>query len=84
MAIILYIIKKKVSLGHRKERDCCQLYLAYVWEACFTRFLAEAFFPVGPVHYLWNPQVLYSTTFYLKLGPTALFTHLKIILLHCF
>ena len=71
-------------MGHRKERDRCQLYLASVWKACFTRFLAEAFFPVGPVHYLRDPQVSYSTTFYLKLSPTALFIHLKIILLQCF
>ena len=41
-------------------------------------------FVLGPVYYSQNPQVqnLIKTT--LKLGPTALFTHLKIILLQYF
>ena len=57
---------------------------ASVWEA---RFLAKAFF----FFFLWVPctvhgthKYLHSTTFSLKLDPTALFTHSKIILLQCF
>ena len=52
--------------------------LASIWEA---RFPMEVFFHVGPVHYSQDPQIPYSTTFSLKLGPMALFIHLKIILL---
>ena len=36
------------------------------------------------VHYLWTHKFHFSATFSLKMGPTALFTHLKIILLQCF
>ena len=36
------------------------------------------------MHYSWNPQVRILANFYLKLGPTTLFTHLKIILLQFF
>ena len=35
------------------------------------------------VHCSWDPQPLYSEK-KLKMGLTALFTHLKIILLQCF
>ena len=35
------------------------------------------------MHCPWNPQPLYSKKIF-KLGPTTLFTHLKIILLQCF
>ena len=38
-------------------------------------------FSVDLVHCSQDPQVLYSATISLKLGPTILFTHLKIILL---
>ena len=38
-------------------------------------------FYVGLIHYLRNPQVLFSTKIILKLGSTVPFTHLKIILL---
>ena len=41
-------------------------------------------FCVGPVHCSRDPQVLFSAKTTLKLGPTTLFTHLKIILLYCF
>ena len=41
-------------------------------------------FCVGSVHYSGDPQVQISTKKNLKLGPTVLFTHLKIILLQCF
>ena len=59
-------------------------YLASVWEVRFARFLAEAFFSVSPMHCSRDSQVPYSATFSLKLSPTALFIHLKIILLQCF
>ena len=39
---------------------------------------------VGPVHCSRDLQILFSAKFSLKLGHTALFTHLKIILLQCF
>ena len=41
-------------------------------------------FCVGPVHCSRDPQVLFLANFSLKFGFTALFTHLKIILLQCF
>ena len=41
-------------------------------------------FPMSPMHCLGDPQVLYSAKKTLKLGPTVLFIHLKIILLQCF
>ena len=52
--------------------------LASIWEAHFPM---EVFFHVGLMHYSQDPQIPYSTTFSLKLGPMALFIHLKIILL---
>ena len=39
---------------------------------------------MGPVHCSRDPQVRKNANIKLKLGPTALFTHLKIILLQCF
>ena len=36
------------------------------------------------VHYSRTHKYYFLTTFSLKMGPTALFTHLKIILLQCF
>ena len=41
-------------------------------------------FCVGPVHCSRDPQVLFLANFSLKFGFTAVFTHLKIILLQCF
>ena len=38
----------------------------------------------GPVYYSRDLQILYLAKKTLKLGPTVLFTHLKIILLQCF
>ena len=35
-------------------------------------------------HCSWDPQSLYSEKKILKMGPTVLFIHLKIILLQCF
>ena len=39
---------------------------------------------MGSVHCSWDLQVPFSFKTTLKLGPMALFTHLKIILLQCF
>ena len=39
---------------------------------------------VGPVHYSRTHKFYFSATFSLKMSPTVLFTHLKIILLQCF
>ena len=36
------------------------------------------------VYCLWTHKFHFSATFLLKIGPIALFTHLKIILLECF
>ena len=55
-----------------------------VWEAHFARFPAMRFWMVGPMHCSRDPQVLFSAKLSLKLSPTALFTHLKFILLQYF
>ena len=47
----------------------------------FAMLCASAFFFVGFVHCSWDSQVWNSANITLKLSPTALFTHLKIILL---
>ena len=47
----------------------------------FLRFAEKR---VGSMHCLLDLQVFFSAKKTLKLGPTALFTHLKIILLQCF
>ena len=58
--------------------------IVYVWIALkLFQCLCLAFL-VGPVYYLQDPQVLFSTKFSLKLDLMTLFTHLKIILLQCF
>ena len=36
---------------------------------------------VGPMYYSWDPRVLFLPKITLKLGHTAVFIHLKIILL---
>jgi len=41
-------------------------------------------FSMGPMHCSWDPQVQKNPNIKLKLDPVELFTHLKIILLHCF
>ena len=60
---------------------------------CFSLFffLAEKFDfstnfqpHVGPVHCSWTHKFYFLATFSLKMGPTVLFTHLKIILLQWF
>ena len=57
----------------------------------FLFFLAEKFNfstnfqpHVGPMHCSRTHKFYFSATFSLKMGPTVLFTHLKIILLQCF
>ena len=57
----------------------------YVWIVATSSVFARLAFFVGLLHYSRDPQVFFfieKTT--LKLGPTVLFTHLKIILLQCF
>ena len=49
-----------------------------------TESLVCLMFSVGPVHCSRDPQVRNLANFELKLSSTALFTHLKIILLQCF
>ena len=39
---------------------------------------------IALVYYLQTHKFHFSATFSLKMGPTSLFTHLKIILLQCF
>ena len=56
----------------------------WVWIATGYTFCVSAFFSLGPMHYSQDLQVLNLTKSTLKLSPTALFTHLKIILLQCF
>ena len=60
--------------------------LASWYHASFGKlvFQWKRFFSVSLVHYSRDLQVQNSATFSLKLGPTAPFTHLKIILLQCF
>ena len=45
-------------------------------EVCFCGYGG---FSVGPVHCSQDPQTSFLTKFSLKIGPMALFTHLKII-----
>ena len=40
--------------------------LASIWEARFAHFLAEAFFPMGPVHCSQDPQVPFFSNFFFK------------------
>ena len=52
--------------------------------SAFALLCTSAFFSVGPMHCSQDLQVQNLANITLKLGPTALFTHLKIILLRCF
>ena len=56
----------------------------WIWIAHLRVFIGGCVFCVGPVHCLRDLQVHFFSKNNLKLGLTALFTHLKIILLHCF
>ena len=54
-----------------------------LWDLVLKLFLLKKVH-MSLVNSARNPQVWISTNFSLKLGPTALFTHLKIILLQYF
>ena len=57
------------------------VHLVLVWIA--QKYACVSFmWPHG--HYSWDPQLGKNTNLTLKLGPIALFTHLKIISLQCF
>ena len=53
----------------------------FFWEA---RFRHEKMGPVGPMYCSQDPQISFFNKISIKMGLTALFTHLKIILLQCF
>ena len=59
-----------------------------VWIELKSVFSCIVRFPVGPgpdpVHYSRDLQILYLAKKTLKLGPTVLFTHLKIISIQYF
>ena len=73
---------------------CARLDLAFFaesWAAFFDFFffsqlhyLIKSTVNSALVHCLWTHKFHFSATFSLKMGPTILFTHLKIILLQCF
>ena len=54
----------------------------FFFDACVSEDIEYR--SVGPVYCSWDPQVLYLRKKKLKMGPTTLFAHLKIILLQCF
>ena len=58
--------------------------LVWVWIVVGLLFCALVFFWLGPVHCSRDPQVRKNANLTLKLGPTALFTHVKIISLQYF
>ena len=63
--------------------------IIWIWLIQYSVSLGSTFFNgcvflVGLVHYSRDLQILFSAKKTLKLGLTALFTHLKIILLQCF
>ena len=49
-----------------------------------SKILTKMCLSVSPVHYSQDPQTFFLTKHSLKMDLTALFTHLKIILLQCF
>jgi len=55
-----------------------------VWIQTSQHCACASVFCVDPVHCLRDPLVRISTNFSLKLGPTELLTHLKIVLLQHF
>ena len=58
--------------------------LGWVWIALKRKTQHACFFSMGPMYCSQDSQVRISANFTLKLGLTALFIHLKIILLQCF
>ena len=55
-------------------------YCSVLFGRVFLTFLSIS----GPVHCLWTHKFHFLSIFSLKMSPTVLFTHLKIILLQCF
>ena len=55
-----------------------------IWIVCLECFSVRLHFSVGHMHCSQDLQVLLSPKITLKLDPTVLFTHLKIILLQYF
>ena len=78
------LIKKLVC----KMINVMILIIALVWVWMLLKIESYAclcfFFCVGLMHYSRDPQIRILANFSLKLGPTVLFTHLKIILLQYF
>ena len=60
---------------------CFFFFCTHLWD---LRLLFMHCQSVHIVHYSRTHKFHFSTTFSLKIGPTILFTHLKIILLQCF
>ena len=69
---------------HNVTSHVHELHLSVSLGSAFCAFLSRCFFLMCLMHYIQDPQVLFSAKTTLKLGPTALFTHLKIILIQCF
>ena len=78
-----YLNEKKIlnSIINKDKRKYLKVYLVNVWIKLKSVFSCIVHFLVGHVHCSWDMQVLYSAKKTLKLDPTVLFTHLKIILL---
>ena len=51
---------------------------------CQPQLLTKSFMNSASVHSLRTHKFYFSATFLIKMGPTVLFTYLKIILLQCF
>ena len=58
--------------------------LVWVWIARFACYPCGCFFLCGSRTLFTGPRSMDFSKFFLKLDPTSLFTHLKIILLQCF
>ena len=87
-----------IALKLRCVYECCVLFFFFFFFFCFHAFLEECgycsmnssckcwLFSVNSVsvHCSWTHKFHFLSIFSLKMGPTALFTHLKIILLQWF
>ena len=69
-----------------KSNFAATVHARYINSSCKVWFFLLFFFSesVHTVYYLWTHKFHFSTIFSLKIGPTILFTHLKIILLQYF
>ena len=80
----------KPTSAFHKLRFCSPFFFHAFWSNAVTvhwTVTANVDFSVvnsTSVYCLWTHKFHFSVTFSLKMGPTALFTHLKIILLQCF